>query len=141
MACRRVGVKRGKVYTRVSMTARVCVYIHGEHARGNEKQRDQFTLYNNAGAEPFTGLNRYNLHNRETNLHRRGRFTWSRHYSIPRRPILSRARKSNLITRGGKLEQVEKRGKWRKRKFRFPKFIYNFSRNEQGSLSISGLRR
>lgn len=60
------------------------------------RNREISSRFITTAAEPFTGLNRYNLHNREANTTAAG--SRGRHYSILRRLSFRTQRKSNLIT-------------------------------------------
>ena len=60
------------------------------------RNREISSRFITTATEPFTGLNRYNLHNREANVTAAG--SRGRHYSILRRLSFRTHRKSNLIT-------------------------------------------
>lgn len=68
------------------------VYI----ARTAMRNREISSRFITTAAEPFTGLNRYNLHNRGASTTAAG--SRGRHYSILRRLSFRTQRKSNLIT-------------------------------------------
>lgn len=60
------------------------------------RNREISSRFITTATEPFTGLNRYNLHNREASTTAAG--SRGRHYSILRRLSFRTQHKSNLIT-------------------------------------------
>lgn len=73
------------------------------------RNREISSRFITTAAEPFTGLNRYNLHNREASTTAAG--SRGRHYSILRRLSFRTQRKSNLITHHRVVHLPEQMGK------------------------------